>query len=92
MTELVESKTNDNEENGEDNETTKLNRLSSNCIDSRHGHPVTWNSSSTNQNQITNGCISENVVDIWTSSIANGCQNGSIVQTKTIESDVKEEP
>lgn len=51
----VVGKADHDEDNGQDGEAHQLDGLTSNGINGGHGHPVTRNGTSTDQNQITNG-------------------------------------
>ena len=106
--ELVEGKSNSDEEDGEHGEAHELNRLAANEIDSGNGDPVSWNGTSADKNQITDGAVVECLVDGGSVGIANGSQNDTVVETESVfyglvlpmkmvrrrltESNVEEEP
>jgi hypothetical protein len=85
---VVVSKADDDENDGQKDETHKLDGLAADSIDGGHGDPVARNGASANNDQITNGRVAENVVDIITLGIANGLENDRVVETKTVESDI----
>jgi len=103
----VPGKSNNAKEDSKDSETTKLNGFTTNGIDSSDGEPVTWNGTSHDENNVTNGVLVENLIDITemvsevhvklkiylpSSAISNSSENNGIVQRDTVESNVKEKP
>jgi hypothetical protein len=83
--EMLVSESPDDEENGKANKSHQLDRLTSDGVDSCNSHPVTWNGTSTDENTVTSGQVVEDLVNIWTGTIANGCEYGGRVETKTVE-------
>lgn len=82
----VVGKADDDEENGEDGETHQLDGLAANGVDGSNGHPVTGNSTSTDQDQVTNSVTTQGLVDVGTASPADSTENDRVVETKTVES------
>jgi len=89
---VVVCKTDDDEENGEYTEAHDLNWLSANGIDSSDRDPVTWDGTSTNQNQITNGRLAEDLIHVGTARPADSRQNDGIIKGETVVGDIEEEP
>jgi len=90
--EVLEVETPNDEEDCEDDETSKLNGLASNGINKRYSGPVTRDCSSSDENTVSGSKVVENLVDGWTGTVPDGSENGSTVQSETIESNIKEEP
>lgn len=84
---LVGESPND-EENGEAHESHKLNWLTPDSVDGGNGHPVTWNSTSTDENAVTSSKVVEDLVNVWSSTVANGGKHSGRVETETVELEV----
>jgi hypothetical protein len=83
-----------NEENSQDNKTTKLDRLSSKSINSRNRNPVAWNSTCEDNDDISNGGVVEVLIDIVCilCRVSNDFEDSSVVQRETVESNIETEP
>lgn len=92
LTNLVVSKTNDAEDSGQGNETTKLNGLAANDIKSGNREPVTGNGTSAGNDNVTDGSVVQVVVDVLLTGVANGLENDGVVKTKPVVGNVKHEP
>jgi len=92
LTNLVETETDDAEKNGEDDEATKLDWLTANSINESNGEPVTRNSTSAHKDNVADSGVPEQPVDVGAGREANLLENDGSVQTKTVESNVKQEP
>ena len=62
--ELVKRKANNAENDCEDEETHKLDRLTADGVDSGYSSPVTWNSTSARDYQVSDGLVVEDLVDV----------------------------
>ena len=62
--ELVKRKADDAENDCEDSETHELDRLTAEGVDSGYSGPVTWNSTSACDDQVSDGLVVEDLVDI----------------------------
>lgn len=89
---VLEIETPDNEKDSEDTETTDLNGFSANGIDGSNGDPITRDRTGTNEDTVTGSEIVQLVVNGWSTGVSDSGQNGRVVQTKTVESDIKQEP
>lgn len=93
---VVVSKTHDDEQNGEDDEATKLDSFAAKGVDGGDRDPVPWHSTSQNNNQVTNSGIVQELVHVGDGLAAggetNGLENLSVVQRETVESDIEAEP
>ena len=62
--ELVKRKADDAENDCEDAETHELDRLTADGVDSGYSKPVTWDSTSARDYQVSDGLVIEDLVDI----------------------------
>lgn len=85
-------KTNNNEENGKHDKTTKLDRFTAKGINGSHGNPVTRNGTRADENQVADSGVVEDVVYIRAARPTNRRQDDGVVETEAIESNVQEEP
>jgi hypothetical protein len=83
--EMLIGETPDDEEDGKADESHQLDRLTSDSVDSGNSHPVTWDGTSANENAVTSGQVKENLIDIWSSTVANSGKDSGGVETKTVE-------
>ena len=83
--ELVVSKTDDGEDDGEQNEAHQLNRFAANGVDSCDSDPVTWNGACAHNDQVADCIAVEDLVDGITLGEPDSAQDDGIVETKTIE-------
>ena len=86
------TETHDTEHDGQNDETTELNRLAADSINGCNGDPVTGDSASADQDQVTDRDVIEDLVNGVTLGVADLLQNGGVVETDTVESDIEEEP
>ena len=92
MVQLVIGEADDAEKDRKDDEAHKLDWLATDGVDRCDCNPITWNGTCTNDDQVTNGGISEDVVDARTASVSNGLENDGVIEAETVESNVEEEP
>lgn len=92
--ELVVSKTHNDEKNGKNAEAHQLDSLSADSINSRDGNPVSRNSTSEHNNDVTNSGVVQVLVDVVgiLGRVTNDLENGTVVQRKTIKGHVESEP
>ena len=57
-----------------------------------HSNPVSRNGTSADNDQITDCGIVEHLIDVGTARVSNRLKDDCVVQTKTIESNIKKEP
>jgi hypothetical protein len=86
------TETHDAEHDRQNDEATELNRLAANGVDSSDSNPVARDGTSANQDQVADGDVVQDFVDAITLGITDGLQNCCVVETDTVESNVKEEP
>lgn len=86
--------THDDEENGQDAETTKLDSLAANGIDGSDRNPVSGNGTSKDDDDVTHGSVVEVLVDVGgiLGRVANDLENGTVVQRETIKGHIEGEP
>lgn len=89
---LVISETDDDEDNGQNSETHKLNGLATDGIDSSNCNPVARDGAGTGDDQVANCSVVKDFVDVVTLGISDGSQNDGIVQTETVVGDIEEKP
>lgn len=61
---LVIGKSNDDEEDGQDTEAHELDGFATDGVDCGHGDPVTWDGTGTNDDQIANCGVAENMINV----------------------------
>jgi len=71
----------DDENDCQKDKAHKLNRLAADGIHERDCHPVTGDSTATDDDQITNGGVVQDFIDIVASSIANLLENDGVIET-----------
>jgi hypothetical protein len=88
--------THDSEQDGQDDETAELDGLAANGVNGSNRDPVSRDGTGQNDNQVTNGGVVEELVDVADGLAAGGetndLENLSIVQGETVESDIQAEP
>ena len=66
--------------------------LATERVDCSDRDPVTGDGTSTHENKVTDGNVVEDLVNAVALGVTDGCQDGSVVETDTVESNVEEEP
>lgn len=89
---MVPSKAQGSEEDCQKCESHDLDGFSANGVDEGDSDPVSRNSTSANEDEVTDSSIVVNVVNILTTSVAELCKNHGVVQTDSIECNIEEEP
>lgn len=93
---LVVSKAHDNEEDGEDDETSHLDRLAAESINGGNRDPVARDGTSQDDDDVADSGVVEKLVDVLDVArrgrVADSLKNGTVVQGQTVESDIKTEP
>lgn len=92
IVDLVVSETDNTEESNQNEETSNLNGLSANGIDGDHRNPVSGNGSGTDKNQVTDGVLHQSRVQVVSLIEMDSLKNLGVVQTKTVEGNIQEEP
>lgn len=72
---MVVGETPDNEENGEEGETNKLKRLTTDSVNGSNSEPVTRNGTRAHENAITGREVVELLVDSVSGAVANGLED-----------------
>nr|POE48707.1 hypothetical protein CFP56_38803 [Quercus suber] len=88
----VVGETHDAEQDGEDGETHQLNRLATDGVDERDGNPVARDGTGTDEDEVTDGNIVVDLVHVVAARIADGREDGGVVETDAVERNVEEEP
>lgn len=89
---LVVGETHDTEDDGEDDEAHELNRLTADSVNKSDSHPVSGNGTSADKDDVTDGDVVEELVHVVAVSVSDSLENGRVVQTDTIESNIEQEP
>lgn len=89
---LVVGETHDAEEDGQDDEAHELDWLAANSVNESDGHPVTWDGTSADQDDVTNGNVVEELVGVDTLAVTDSLKDGRVVETDTVESNIEQEP
>lgn len=82
---FVITKADCNEEDCQNPEAYQLDRLASQCIDGRNGHPVARNCTGTDQNKISHGIAIEYFIDVMSAGPSNSREDDRVIETKPIE-------
>lgn len=94
--EVMVSKAHDNEENGKNDETSHLDGLATESINGGHRNPVAGNGTSTDDDDVADSSVVEelvNVLDVARGGrVANGLENSTVVQRKAVEGDIETKP
>ena len=77
-----------NEEDSEHGEADQLKGLATNEVECSDSEPVSWNSSGANQDAVTGGNVVELVIYGRATAVANGLEDGSLVESKAVECDL----
>lgn len=64
LAKLVVGETHDNEENSENAEAHELDGLAANGVHSGHSHPVAWNSTSKDDDQVADGGVVQVLISV----------------------------
>ena len=88
LRELVVGEANNAEEDGEEGEAHQLNRLAANCVDCSNRHPVSWNGTCADNDQVADGGVAEDVIHVAAAGVTNSSQNDGVVETKTVKCNV----
>jgi hypothetical protein len=77
----------DNDENNsQQDEASQLDWFATQSVYGSNGDPVPRDSACTDQDEIADCRIVEDLVDVLAASISNGSEDDRVVQTKTVES------
>lgn len=77
--------TNDDKNNGQDDEADQLDGLAADGVDGGDRHPVAGDGTRTDQDQVTDGVLVEDLVDVLAAAPADSTQDDGVVETKTVE-------
>lgn len=88
----VVTETENAEEDGEQSETHKLDRLAANGVNKGNSDPVTGDGTSADDDQVTDSGVVVSLVHVGTTTVADSRENDRVVERDTIESDIEEEP
>lgn len=92
FTDRMIAETHDAEQDGQDDEPAHLNRLATKSIHSGCGDPVARNGACADEDEIADGDVVEDAVNAVAFGISDSLQDRCVVETDTIEGDVKEKP
>ena len=82
--ETIIGKADDDENDGKEGKAHKLDGLAANGIYRRYSDPVARYGASTDEDEIANGGVIENLVHVGSLGITNGLQDDRVVQSKPI--------
>lgn len=91
---MVVGETHDDEEDGQDGETTHLNGLAAESVNGSDGNPVSGDGTGKDNDNVADGSVVQEVVDIGVAlgGVANDLEDGGVVQGETVEGNVEAEP
>ena len=90
--EVVVCETNDAEKDGKDDETHELDGLAAHGVDEGNCDPITWDCTGADEDETADGCFVEDLVHGFPAVVTDRGQDNGVVETQTIESDIKEKP
>jgi len=90
----VVTETHQAEEEGQHDETHELDRLAANGVDGSNSDPVTWNGTSTDNDQVANSSLIEVLVHVLGAGgrVADLAEDDRVVERDAVEGDIEEEP
>ena len=88
----MEGETDDDEQDGEKGEAHQLDRFTPNGVDSEDGDPVTRDSTTTNEDEVSDGVVVELLIDVILGSISDLSENDRVVKTQTVEGHIEQKP
>ena len=89
---LVVTETHDAEDDCEDGETHQLDWLTTDSVDKSDGNPVTWNGTSTDDDDVTDSRPVEDLVNVVSTGVTDSLKDDSVVEGDTVEGNIEEEP
>lgn len=90
--EVVVGEADDDEQHGQDDEAHELDRFAADGVNCGHGHPVARNGSGADNDQVAYCGVAEDAIHIGSLGVANCLKDDGVVEAKTVESDIEEEP
>ncbi|KAH9822789.1 dnaJ homolog-like protein subfamily C member 21 [Teratosphaeria destructans] len=82
----------DAEEEGEDDEAGELDGLAADDVDEGDGEPVPGDGAGADQDDVADGGAVEHLVDVGAARVADGGQDGGVVEGDAVEGHVEHEP
>lgn len=76
----------DDEQDGQHTEAEDLDGLATDGVDGGNSGPVSGDSTSTDQDQVSDSVAVEDLVDVVASSPADSAQDNRVVETESVES------
>lgn len=91
---VVVGETHDDEEDGQNSETTHLDGLAAESVNGSDGNPVSRDGTSKDNDNVADGSVVQELVDIGVvlGGVANGLEDDGVIQRETIEGDIEAEP
>ena len=89
---VVVCEADDDEEDGQDGEAHQLDGFPADGVDGGDGDPVAGDGAGADDDQVANGRVAEDAVDVVTLGVADCAQNNGVIETKTVEGNIEEEP
>ena len=87
-TELVVGEADDAEDDGEDEEASKLDGFAADGIHGRDRHPIAGDGTGTDEDDVAHCSAVENLVEIRSTGVTNGGEDDGVVKAQTVESNV----
>lgn len=89
---FVVSESYDDEKYSKDCETHELNWFTAESVDCGDRYPVSWNSTSANENEVTDGGFVKDLIHVVATRPTNGRKDDGVVETESVIGDIKEKP
>ena len=92
LQESVVGEADDAEEDGQHDEAHELDGFAANGVDRGDGDPVPRDGAGADEDQVADSGLAEGFVDVGTGGVADGGEDGGVVQAQAVEGHVEEEP
>lgn len=90
--EVVVGEANHHKDDGQEDKAHHLNGLAADCVNGCDSHPISRDGACTDEDEIADGRVVEDVVHVRTPGIANGGEDDRVIQTQAVECHIEEEP
>ena len=81
---FIIGKSDDDEEDGQHCKSHVLNRFAAECVYCEDGDPVSRDGAGTDEDEVADGRVVEDLVDVGAPGVSYGAQDGRVIQAKTI--------
>lgn len=82
----------DREDDGQDEEAANLDGATPDGVDESHREPVSRDTASADEDEVANGIVAEDSIDVLAAREADGAEDRDVVQAEAVVGEIKEEP